>query len=127
MRTQSLFFVVLVFCVVSSGSKGQPAKPDCSHTVIQPELNACAEDDYAATDAQLNYTYKAFIAHLPDGRSRQKARAEERVWILRRDKKCGEEVGPNPGIGASMWNMEMADCLKEVTRLRIKELRSTAP
>jgi uncharacterized protein YecT (DUF1311 family) len=122
-RPLSTIIAVSFFCFVAAVGTAQSAKSNCTNTTIQPELNACAEADYEAADDLLNRTYKDVMARLPDERSKQKLKAEERVWISHRDKRCNEKVGPSPGIGASMWPMEMANCLEEKTAQRIRELR----
>ena len=91
-------------CVLAAGSAAVQAQDlsavDCSNTVTQLEMNACAEQDWMAADADLNAAYGAALAVMQDldaalPRSARGAEANlrkaQRAWITYRDAACAAE------------------------------------
>ena len=91
----------------------------CNRNGNQMELNACAAQDFKASDAKLNTRYKSAMAALsPDA---QKAlRDEQRAWLKQRDPTCRKRI---EGLG-SIAPLEYSACQKELTDLRVKQLEA---
>lgn len=108
-------------------------QPNCEDPQTQTEMTICAGMDYKAADAELNRIYRSVISHMkgidadlpPELKGAEKAlRAAQRAWIPYRDNAC-ESYG-FLARGGSMESMLVGNCLTEVTRNRIKELRALA-
>jgi len=58
-----------------------------SHTNAQSqvEMNRQAAKDFHKADAELNSTYAALMAKLPDAESKRKLKKSQRAWIAFRD------------------------------------------
>jgi len=67
---------------------------DCSGYTVQTEMIACAERNYEAADAALNQLFRQVLdsEHNPTARSRLVA--EERTWVIMKEKRCAAEAGP---------------------------------
>jgi uncharacterized protein YecT (DUF1311 family) len=123
MQKISMLAIALLMMASGAAFAGQPLYPvqNCNSLVAQPDLNACAETNYEASDAALNATYKNLMARLPDAKSRDDLRKTERLWIVRRDKLCNEEASPDDG--GSIGPMDMSNCLEKQTAARLRELK----
>lgn len=108
-------------------------QPNCRDPQTQTEMNICAGMDYKAADAELNRTYRSVIAHMkgidadlpPELKGAEKTlRAAQRAWIPYRDKAC--EAYGFLARGGSMESMLVGNCLTELTRKRIEELKAIA-
>ena len=70
----------------SSGARDGAGQLACNPQGSQVQLNACAADELAAADAQLNVLYQQVMAALADAPlARQNLRAAQRHWIAQRD------------------------------------------
>lgn len=90
------------------------------HAQTQATINATARSDFAKADADLNKTYRAVLAKLPDG-EKQKLKETQRAWIASRDaeaaaaaKEASGSIGPTVRYGRMM----------DLTRKRITELKA---
>lgn len=101
-----------------------PARADdatCDKATNQNELNACAQDNYAAADRTLNETYHSLTARL-DAAGKARLISDERGWIARRDGECKAEAAQNEG--GSIYPLVYFGCLTEKTKARTKELQA---
>ena len=124
--------VLLILVIVPSSLLAQD-KPNCKDPQTQTEMNICAGLDYKGADAELNISYKAAIAQMkdmdtnlpPELKGAEKTlREAQRAWIPYRDKAC-ESYG-FMARGGSMESMLVGNCLADLTRNRIKELKAIA-
>ncbi len=124
--------VLLILVLVPSSLLAQD-KPNCKDPKTQTEINICAGLDYKAADAELNISYKTAIAQMkdmdtnlpPELKGAEKTlREAQRAWIPYRDKAC-ESYG-FMARGGSMESMLVGNCLADLTRNRIKELKAIA-
>ena len=124
--------VLLILVLVPSSLLAQD-KPNCKDPQTQTEMNICAGLDYKGADAELNISYKAAIAQMkdmdtnlpPELKGAEKTlREAQRAWIPYRDKAC-ESYG-FMARGGSMESMLVGNCLADLTRNRIKELKAIA-
>jgi uncharacterized protein YecT (DUF1311 family) len=102
----------------------------CNPEGTQFELNACASDEYAAADAELNAAWRELLAAL-DGQPTAIARLREaqRAWIAFRDAEVAArfpvEDGEDPRtMYGSMYPMALNATLTTLTRARTAELRA---
>jgi len=96
-------------------------KIDCNNAMNQNEMNRCAGDSFAATDAKLNKLYKALMAKLEGGEQDQ-LRTAQRAWLSYRDSECTFTIRANEG--GSIYPMMWSGCLESQTTRRIKELQA---
>ena len=88
----------------------------------QAEMNRQAAKDFEKADAELNRTYQALLAKLPDAESEQKLKQIQRAWIASRDAeaaRAADEAG-----GGSMAPTIRYETMTHLTRERIKELEA---
>ncbi|CAN5832120.1 hypothetical protein BH11PSE13_BH11PSE13_19520 [soil metagenome] len=95
--------------------------PRCNRNGNQMELNACAEQDFKASDQKLNDRYKALMTSLPAA-GQTALRTEQRAWLKRRDPTCRARI---QGLG-SMAPLEYSACQQELTDKRVKQLEAKA-
>ena len=93
----------------------------CNPNGNQLEMNACAEQDFRASDQKLNERYKSLMASLPAA-GQTALRTEQRAWLKRRDPTCKKRI---QGLG-SMAPMEFSACQQELTDKRVKQLEAKA-
>ncbi len=128
------FLVAVVLCL--SGGPAQAAGPassepdsvaDCSRRdLTQIDLNACAYEVFKKQDRALNALYGELMKSTAAGAPKA-LQASQRAWLQFRDLECLYEA---PDTGGSIVPMLKADCLAELTRERIADLRrvrSNAP
>jgi uncharacterized protein YecT (DUF1311 family) len=113
MKWTSVFATLLVSLLVLVG-------PIYAQT--QAEMNATAREDFARADADLNKTYQAVLAKLPDAESKQKLKEKQRAWMASRDAEAARAT--NEANGGSMAPMLRYEALTHLTRERIKELEA---
>jgi uncharacterized protein YecT (DUF1311 family) len=89
----------------------------------QTAMNAQARADFAQADADLNKTYQAVLAKLPDVASKQKLREKQRAWLASRDAEAARAAGQ--AEGGSMAPTIRYETMTHLTRERIKELKNT--
>ncbi len=93
----------------------------CNRNGNQMELNACAEQDFKASDARLNERYKALMGSLSPA-AQTALRTEQRAWLKQRDPTCRKRIA---GLG-SLAPLEYSACQQELTDKRVKELDTKA-
>jgi uncharacterized protein YecT (DUF1311 family) len=101
-----------------------PAFADaCSNAQTQAQMDACAANEYRAATDTINNLYKeTFRRYDPQGQDL--LRKSERAWISFRDAECDFRTDGNKG--STIWPMVHAQCLTELTRVRIKQLEAAA-
>jgi uncharacterized protein YecT (DUF1311 family) len=86
----------------------------------QATINATARSDFVKADADLNKTYRAVLAKLPDA-EKQKLKETQRAWIASRDAEAAAAAKEASGsIGPTVRYGRMTD----LTRKRITELKA---
>ena len=120
MRVAVVIFVGVLFAVTTARAQDDE-QVDCKNAMAQHDMNICADRDFQAADRNLNSTYKSVMARL-DVPGRERLRAEERGWIVRRDKECNAEAAEERG--GSIYPMVLSECLMEKTKARIKVLKT---
>lgn len=105
--------------------------PDCGNTMVQYELNICAEMDWQEADRDLNRVYKEVMAEMkatdaslpPELVGAEAAlRTAQRAWIDYRDANCttaGFRIR-----GGSAEALVVYGCLRQMTLDRTEELRA---
>ena len=121
------FLVALALCLAAG--LAQAATPaasapdslaDCSKQDLpQIGMDACAYDAFKKQDRALNALYGELVK-TPDAGAPRQLQASQRAWLQFRDLECAYEV---PDTGGSIVPMLKADCLTELTRERILDLR----
>ena len=96
--------------------------PHCNRDGNQMELNACAAQDFRASDARLNARYRKLMASLAPA-AQVALRTEQRAWLERRDPSCRARI---KGLG-SIAPLEYSACQKELTERRVQQLEAKAP
>ena len=97
---------------------------DCTIAVTQPELNACAAQEYRRADTALNRQYAETIKDLTSGegsgRRIARLRQAQRAWITYRDAHCDSAFVSS--IGASLDYMMNIGCRTQLTEERTRQL-----
>jgi uncharacterized protein YecT (DUF1311 family) len=103
---------------------------DCTNTVMQQEMNACAEQDWMDADADLNAAYRAAMA-VRKGYDADLAKSErgaeanlrnaQRAWITYRDAACAAEGYAMHGGSAEP--LLIYGCRARLTEQRAEDLR----
>jgi len=91
------------------------------HAQTQATINATARSDFAKADADLNKTYRAVLAKLPDA-EKQKLKETQRAWIASRDAEAADAA--KEANGASMGPTLRYGRMTDLTRKRITELKA---
>lgn len=89
--------------------------------MTQNDMNYCADQDFRASDAKLDDTYKALLAKLSEPEKTQ-IKDAQRAWLSYRDAECKFTIRQNKG--GSIYPMMWSGCLTEKTNARVKELRA---
>ena len=95
----------------------------------QASMNACAQQDMQAADAELNQVYRAVLkVHADEPVFLEKLKVAQRTWIQSRDQDLEAQFPLAPGESAqvvygSIYNYEYADAKAVLTRLRTAYLR----
>ncbi len=114
----------------------QPVEPNCADPQTQAEMTACAGMDYEAADAELNALWPDLIAKAQSrdadmgdfftdrglSTTEETLRRAQRAWIAYRDAEC--EYRSYDALGGTMQPMIGSQCRADLTRARIKTLRS---
>lgn len=96
---------------------------ECDITNDQSTMNECAAMDFKAADSELNSAYgelKAGYAQYPDVRTL--LTKAQRAWLAFRDAECELTAAPNEG--GSVEPMIRSQCLAELTRARVADIRT---
>jgi len=91
----------------------------------QAEMNRQAAKDFEKADAQLNSTYAALMAKLPDAESQGKLKESQRAWIAFRDAEAA--FAADEFRGGSMAPTLRYATMTELTQQRIKQLKARHP
>jgi uncharacterized protein YecT (DUF1311 family) len=96
---------------------------DCTRAATQSELNVCAEQGLAKSDAALNAAYRRIMARLKgDAAARNLLVAAQRAWLGFRDAECAFAAS---GVSSgSAYPMVVTKCRDELTQDRTKTLRA---
>lgn len=95
--------------------------PHCNPEGSGPEINACAREDSARADRELNRIYKALKARLAVG-DRARLVADQRAWLKARDPACRLLLKADEGY--TIWPSEFDNCRAEASRERTAQLRA---
>lgn len=109
---------VLAFALLQAA----PARAACDDSSNQAELTMCADQQLAASDAQLNDLYGQIRQRLAnDADVAGHLVAAQKAWIAFRDAECGFVAS---GVeGGSIQPMIIMDCRDRLTRLRVDDLK----
>jgi uncharacterized protein YecT (DUF1311 family) len=92
------------------------------HAQTQAAMNAQARAEFEQADAELNKTYDAVLAKLPDAGSKQKLKESQRAWLSSRDTEAA--FATDRTRGGSMAPTIRYETMAELTQQRIKQLKS---
>ncbi len=107
--------------LVASPALAADEETRCNRNGNQLELNACAAQDFKASDAKLNARYKSLMAALTPA-AQAALRTEQRAWLRQRDPTCRARI---EGLG-SIAPLEYSACQKELTDRRVRQLEAKA-
>ena len=122
-------FQIAVLAGWSFLSPAQAQDANCTNPQTQLEMTQCAQQDWQATDADLNAAYKAaqvamaeIDASLPDAEQGAATglRDGQRAWITYRDAACATEGYLSHG--GSIEPMVVAYCLARLTKARAADV-----
>ncbi|OCP02396.1 MULTISPECIES: lysozyme inhibitor LprI family protein [unclassified Ensifer] len=129
MRAAALVLgLLLVFAAPAFAE--EEAKVDCARATAQPDLNACAYQEYEAADTELNRVYKQAMTavHTIDNErdgadvgAVEALKKAQRAWITYRDGQC--ELAGFQARGGQAEPMLVSGCLSELTQKRTAELK----
>jgi len=91
----------------------------------QAEMNRQAAKDFEKADADLNSTYAALMAKLPDAESKRKLKESQRAWIAFRDAEAAfaaDQVRGGSAAPVLRWIS-----MTQTTEQRIKQLKADFP
>lgn len=91
------------------------------HAQTQAAMNAQAHAEFEKADADLNKTYDAVLAKLPDAGSKQKLKESQRAWLAFRDAEAA--FAADQARGGSMAPTIRYGTMTQLTRQRIKQLK----
>jgi uncharacterized protein YecT (DUF1311 family) len=88
----------------------------------QAEMNRQAAKDFEKADAELNSTYAALMAKLPDAEGKEKLKESQRGWLAFRDAEAA--FAADQARGGSMAPTIRYEVMAELTQQRIKQLKA---
>ena len=91
----------------------------------QAEMNRQAAKDLKEADTELNSTYAALMAKLPDAESKRKLKESQRAWIAFRDAEAA--FAADQFRGGSAAPVLRLTSMTETTEQRIKQLKADFP
>lgn len=117
--------MILIALVVTTASANDEIK--CNLDGNQLELNACARDDFAKADSELNKTYQALIKKEADNKLFiSKLRLAQKAWLAFRDAELDTRFACAESdvriCWGSMYPMLFLSRKAELTRERNKQL-----
>ena len=113
------YLALALFCVLSTPAFALA----CKTAVDQTSLNQCADQDFRATDAELNAVYGQVTGRLSDAPdAKGLLTTAQRSWIAFRDAECAFRSSGSEG--GSMHPMVVLGCRTELSRKRIGELKA---
>ena len=124
----------MIFTALLMMAAAQDRAVDCDNAMAQPDLNACAYQEYERADAALNAQWKLTAAAMK-AQDREFDRtqdnrpgyydtllAAQRAWITYRDKHCASEGYTMRGGSAEP--MMISGCMRTLTEQRTKDLKA---
>ncbi|MDQ2993675.1 MAG: lysozyme inhibitor LprI family protein [Pseudomonadota bacterium] len=122
------YTLLLCFVAMNATAKMPPLYPrqDCGLLETQIDMNICACNNRDAADKVLNETYQRVMLLMPNKQAKNNLTKAERAWIKKRDKVCHDKVGNREDSG-TIWDLEMCECLEDMTVNRIRELNTEHP
>ena len=92
------------------------------HAQTQAAMNAQVRAEFEQADAELNKTYEALLAKLPDAESKQKLKESQRAWLTFRDAEAAFVADQTRG--GSITPTIRYETMAELTQQRIKQLKN---
>jgi uncharacterized protein YecT (DUF1311 family) len=92
------------------------------HAQTQAAMNAQARAEFERADADLNKTYDALLAKLPDTEGKEKLKQSQRAWLAFRDTESA--FAADQVRGGSMAPTIRYETMTELTQQRIKQLKA---
>jgi uncharacterized protein YecT (DUF1311 family) len=92
------------------------------HAQTQAAMNAQARAEFEKADAELNKTYEALSAKLPDAGSKQKLKESQLAWLALRDAEAA--FAADQARGGSLAPTIRYETMTELTQQRIKQLKT---
>jgi len=120
--------------LLALAAAAQAPKVDCNNAMAQPDLNACAYQEFARADAALNAQWKVTVARMKEqdrglGRTYDKRPgyydtllAAQRAWLTYRDQHCAAEGYSMRGGSAEP--MVNSGCKAQLTKARTVQLKA---
>ena len=93
------------------------------HAQTQVAMNAQARTDFKKADAELNKTYEALLAKLPDIEGKEKLKQSQRTWLAFRDAEAA--FAADQARGGTMAPTVRYETMTELTEQRIKQLKTS--
>jgi len=115
-----VLLAALVLAAPTAPARAAEAGFSCAKARSLVDRLTCDDPALARADGSLAAAYKALLDAVgPDETARARVRAQQRVWLARRDRECAveEAAGPTPGDKAAI-----AGCLTDATDQRIAVL-----
>jgi uncharacterized protein YecT (DUF1311 family) len=94
---------------------------ECANAMDQATMNECQGKAYKKSDAELNNLYKQIERRIKDPAPAKLLAAAQRAWVSFRDAEC--DFSASGVSGGSVYPMIYAQCMDEVTRARVKDLK----
>lgn len=123
------YFATMLLLIVASGSVFAQQSSEyrlCSDEAkTQVAMNACASDEAARADAELNDVYRTLLQKATDATAATKIKVAERAWIAYRDAYI-DAMYPAQNKQAeygSIYPMEIALLRAKLTRIQIAALQ----
>jgi uncharacterized protein YecT (DUF1311 family) len=111
---------IALFLALAGAAAHAADASDCSsRDLTQIDMNVCAYQAFQKQDRALNAVYGE-LAKQEDAAGLKRLQAAQRAWLQFRDLECLYEA---PDTGGSIVPTLKADCLAELTRERILDLR----
>jgi uncharacterized protein YecT (DUF1311 family) len=92
------------------------------HAQTHVAMNAQARAEFERADADLNKTYEALLAKLPDAETKEKLKQSQRAWLAFRDAEAA--FAADQARGGSMVPTLRYETMTELTQQRIKQLKA---
>nr|WP_294790530.1 lysozyme inhibitor LprI family protein [uncultured Mucilaginibacter sp.] len=113
--------LILCFCLGGGYNAYSQRKIDCANATTQTELTLCAQEEFSATDKQLNALYKKIIA-VCNAKERAALIKTQKAWLLYRDEHS--EMMRSINQSGSIAEMTACNAKTLTTQSRIKELQA---
>lgn len=124
-------FLLVALLTQAQPSIGIECNQEEADLGIQPQLNACAHEEYLQADKALNTAWKkaAEMARGSDTEEVERGREGEqfdklltaqRAWLAFRDAHC--EAESNVFRGGTIRSLIHSGCLRQLTEMRTKQL-----